>query len=66
MILEVPSDSVPDKTYYVNTEQKTCTCPGFLYRGYCKHLSRALEAEESEEQEFWYKGGSNESQAAES
>ncbi len=25
--------------YYINTVEKTCTCPGFLYhKGICKHL----------------------------
>jgi hypothetical protein len=23
--------------YYVNLEDKTCTCPGYTYRGTCKH-----------------------------
>jgi hypothetical protein len=23
--------------YYVNTDAKTCTCPGYTYRGTCKH-----------------------------
>jgi hypothetical protein len=24
--------------YYVNTDDKTCTCPGYTYRGACKHV----------------------------
>jgi len=24
--------------YYVNTDTKTCTCPGYTYRGVCKHV----------------------------
>jgi hypothetical protein len=25
------------ETYTVNTEEHTCTCPGFTFRGACKH-----------------------------
>lgn len=24
--------------YYVNTQEKSCTCPGFLYRNKCRHI----------------------------
>jgi hypothetical protein len=30
--------------YYVNKAANTCTCPGFTYRGACKHITQALEA----------------------
>jgi predicted nucleic acid-binding Zn finger protein len=26
------------QTYSVNTEEHTCTCPGFTFRGDCKHI----------------------------
>lgn len=25
-------------TYFVNDNEHTCTCPGFTYRGKCKHV----------------------------
>jgi len=24
-------------TYFVNTVERRCTCPGYIYRGQCKH-----------------------------
>ena len=24
--------------YYVNVDDRTCTCPGYTYRGTCKHV----------------------------
>ncbi len=29
--------------YFVNTSENTCTCPGYTYRGTCKHV-KELEA----------------------
>ena len=27
------------QTYYVDLRERTCTCPGYTYRGTCKHLA---------------------------
>ena len=43
VILEVPGSK--GAVYYVNTETGTCTCPGFTFRGACKH-TKELELEE--------------------
>lgn len=32
--------SKPGVTYTVDDEKRTCTCPGFQFRGTCKHLER--------------------------
>ena len=32
-------------TYYVDSEAKTCTCPGYQFRGKCKHLEKVLDTE---------------------
>ncbi|MEM2302837.1 MAG: SWIM zinc finger family protein [Candidatus Bathyarchaeia archaeon] len=41
-ILMVESSSKPGVYYTVDLISKTCTCPGFKFRGWCKHL-RAVE-----------------------
>ena len=40
---EVPSHVIEvtgskGNIYFVDTEKRTCTCPGFTYRGDCKHV----------------------------
>lgn len=30
-------------TYDVDTDAKTCTCPGFTFRGACKHISELVK-----------------------
>jgi len=30
--------SKPGVNYTVNTEENTCTCPGYTFRGSCKHV----------------------------
>jgi hypothetical protein len=42
-ILAVPGSK--GATYYVNTEEKSCSCPGFTFRSTCKHI-KELAVEE--------------------
>jgi len=42
-ILAVPGSK--GATYLVNTEEKSCSCPGFTFRGSCKHI-KELAVEE--------------------
>ena len=32
--------SKPNTWYTVDTEQNTCTCPGYTFRGACKHIKQ--------------------------
>ena len=36
VVLEVAGSK--GNSYLVNVEEKTCTCPGFTFRGRCKHV----------------------------
>ena len=33
--------------YFVDTEDQTCTCPGFQFRGRCRHLDEVLGEKKS-------------------
>ena len=37
-LYEVPSFTNPRKKYVVDLREKSCTCPAYRFRGYCKHL----------------------------
>lgn len=46
---EVPATAVEvagsnGNTYQVDTDEQTCTCPGYKFRGQCKHIAQALGA----------------------
>ena len=36
MVVEVKGSK--GNSYFVNLEEKTCTCPGYTFRGTCKHI----------------------------
>ena len=36
MVIEVKGSK--GNSYFVNKEERTCTCPGFTFRGNCRHL----------------------------
>jgi hypothetical protein len=33
--------SKPGVTYEVNTDENTCSCPGYTFRGKCKHIEES-------------------------
>ena len=39
-IIKVPGSK--GNIYSIDTEQKTCTCPGYMYRGSCKHITELV------------------------
>ena len=49
-LYEVPSFTNPRKKYVVDLREKSCTCPAYRFRGYCKHL-KAVEEKLEEEKE---------------
>ena len=45
--VEIPTELIKvsgskGNTYYVDPEAKTCTCPGFAFRGACKHITELV------------------------
>lgn len=42
-VLEV-AGSKPGVVYLVNIKEQTCTCPGYTYRGACKHVKELENA----------------------
>jgi hypothetical protein len=45
---KVMSESMPHYYYHVDTEQLACSCPGYYYRGECKHLRMVKDFLKSE------------------
>ena len=42
-VVEV-AGSKPGVVYYINLSEGTCTCPGYTYRGTCKHVAEAAKS----------------------
>lgn len=41
MVIEVKGSK--GNSYFVNPEEQTCTCPGFTFRGSCKHITELVK-----------------------
>lgn len=41
MVVEVQGSK--GNSYFVNIEERTCTCPGFGFRGRCKHVQELVK-----------------------
>ena len=41
MVVEVKGSK--GNSYFVNIEEQTCTCPGFTFRGSCKHIAELVK-----------------------
>ncbi len=53
-IFEVKSESDEGKSYIVNLKERSCTCPSYKYKGFCKHIAAVDEfvIENSASQKF--------------
>ena len=42
-LFEVRSESDKEKRYTVNITERSCTCPAYKYKGFCKHIAAVDE-----------------------
>jgi hypothetical protein len=42
MKIQIESDTTKGKYYTVDTIKLTCTCLGYKWNGFCKHIKKAL------------------------
>jgi hypothetical protein len=40
MVVEIKGSK--GNSYFLNVEEKSCTCPGFTFRGECKHIKEFI------------------------